>query len=84
MNGYEFTWISALKLLGGIVLIVVWIMMRQQAKLDKVYKEENEKAKKEHGTSPVPRIVERSNVVIAVAAMLLIIIVLLLGNKSTL
>ena len=84
MNGYEFTWVSALKLLGGILLIVVWIMMRQQAKLDKEYKEENEKAEKERGIKPVPRIVERSNVVIAVVAMLLIIIVLLLGNKSTL
>lgn len=52
MNGYEFTWISALKLLGGIVLIVVWIMMRQQAKLDKVYKEENEKAKRNMAHRP--------------------------------
>lgn len=84
MNGYEFTWVSALKLLGGILLMVVWIMMRQQAKLDEKYKEDNEKAEQEHGAKPVPRIVERSNVVIAVVAMLLIIIVLLLGNKSTL
>ena len=46
--------------------------------------EENEKAGQAHGSEPVPRLVERSNIIIAVAAMLLIIIVLILGNQSTL
>ena len=68
MNGYEFTWLSAMK----------------QAMLDKKYREENEKAGQAHGSEPVPRLVERSNIIIAVAAMLLIIIVLILGNQSTL
>ena len=77
MNGYEFTWLSAMKLLGGILLAVVWYMMRKQAMLDK-------KAGQAHGSEPVPRLVERSNIIIAVAAMLLIIIVLILGNQSTL
>ena len=83
MNGYEFTWLSAMKLLGGILLAVVWYMMRKQAMLEK-YREENEKAGQAHGSEPVPRLVERSNIIIAVAAMLLIIIVLILGNQSTL
>lgn len=78
MNGYEFTWLSAMKLLGGILLVAVWYMMRKQAMLDKKYREENEKAGQAHGSEPVPRIVERSNIIIAVAAMLLIIIVLIL------
>lgn len=84
MNGYEFTWLSAMKLLGGILLAVVWYMMRKQAMLEKKYREENEKAGQAHGSEPVPRLVERSNIIIAVAAMLLIIIVLILGNQSTL
>lgn len=56
----------------------------KQAMLDKKYREENEKAGQAHGSEPVPRLVERSNIIIAVAAMLLIIIVLILGNQSTL
>ena len=71
-----------MKLLGGILLAVVWYMMRKQAMLDKKYREENEKAGQAHGSEPVPRLVE--NIIIAVAAMLLIIIVLILGNQSTL
>lgn len=62
----------------------IWYMMRKQAMLDKKYREENEKAGQAHGSEPVPRLVERSNIIIAVAAMLLIIIVLILGNQSTL
>ena len=54
MNGYEFTWLSAMKLLGGILLAVVWYMMRKQAMLDKKYREENEKAGQAHGSEPVP------------------------------
>ncbi len=84
MNGYEFTWLSAMKLLGGILLAAVWYMMRKQAKLDKKYREENKKAGQARGSEPVPRIVERSNIIIAVIAMLLIVVVLILGNKSTL
>ena len=57
MNGYEFTWLSAMKLLGGILLAVVWYMMRKQAMLDKKYREENENAGQAHGSEPVPRLI---------------------------
>lgn len=46
MNGYEFTWLSAMKLLGGILLAVVWYMMRKQAMLDKKYREETRRPDK--------------------------------------
>lgn len=46
-----------MKLLGGILLAVVWYMMRKQAMLDKKYREENEKAGQAHGSEPVPRLV---------------------------
>lgn len=46
-----------MKLLGGILLAVVWYMMRKQAMLDKKYREENENAGQAHGSEPVPRLV---------------------------
>ena len=35
MTTLDFTWITALKLFAGVLLVGVWLLARQQAKLDK-------------------------------------------------
>lgn len=79
MTTLDFTWVTALKLFAGILLVGVWLLARQQAKLDK------RAATTEAGHPSAPqRIIPRSQIMLVVAAILFLIIVLMLGNHSTL
>ncbi len=79
MTTLDFTWVTALKLFAGVLLVGVWLLARQQAKLDK------RAATTQAGRpSATQRIIPRSQIMIVVAAILFLIIVLMLGNRSTL
>lgn len=82
MTTLDFTWATALKLFAGILLVGVWLLARQQAKLDK---RAARTATTESGRPSAPqRIVPRSQILIVAAAILFLIVVLILGNHSTL
>ena len=72
MNELHFTMKLALKLFAGLILLGVWLMARQQAKLDK------------RNSEPPREIIPRSTLIIAGVAILFLIIVLFWGNESTL
>lgn len=75
MTTLDFTWLTALKLFAGVLLVGVWLLARQQAKLDK----------RAAATDSVSqRIIPRSQILIVVVAILFLIVVLVLGNHSTL
>lgn len=80
MTTLDFTWVTALKLFAGVLLVGVWLMARQQAKLDKHAAQRRAATKEE---TP-QRIIPRSQILIVVAAILFLIVVLTLGNHSTL
>lgn len=82
MTTLDFTWVTALKLFAGVLLVGVWLLARQQAKLDK---RAARSATAEDGRpSASQRIIPRSQILIVVAAILFLIVVLVLGNRSTL
>lgn len=83
MEEYTFTWMSALKILGGVLLFAAWLLAREQTALDKQHKKDCEEAKQNRKPIPARRFISRSNVMIVVGAILLVVIVMALGNKST-
>lgn len=84
MTTLDFTWITALKLFAGVLLVGVWLLARQQAKLDKrAARNRAATSEGDHPSAP-QRIIPRSQILIVVAAILFLIVVLALGNHSTL
>lgn len=84
MNELHFTMKLALKLFAGLILLGVWLMARQQAKLDKRNSEARAEARKQGLPEPPREIIPRSTLIIAGVAILFLIIVLFWGNESTL
>lgn len=84
MNEIHFTMNLALKLFAGLILLGVWLMARQQAKLDKRNSEARAEARKQGLPEPPREIIPRSTLIIAGVAILFLIIALFWGNKSTL
>lgn len=84
MNEMHFTMKLALKLFAGLILLGVWFMVRQQAKLDKRNSQARAEAKKQGLPEPPREVIPRSTLVIAGAAILFLIIALFWGNESTL
>ena len=74
----------ALKLFAGLILLGVWLMARQQAKLDKRNREARSAAREQGLPEPPREIIPRSTLVIAGAAILFLIVALFWGNESTL
>lgn len=84
MNELHFTMKLALKLFAGLILLGVWLMARQQAKLDKRNSEARAEAREQGFPEPPREIIPRSTLIIAGVAILFLIIVLFWGNESTL
>lgn len=84
MNELHFTMKLALKLFAGLILLGVWLMARQQAKLDKRNSEARAEARKQGLPEPPREIIPRSTLIIAGVAILFLVIVLFWGNESTL
>ena len=84
MNELYFTMKLALKLFSGLILLGVWLMARQQAKLDKRNREARSAAREQGLPEPPREIIPRSTLVIAGAAILFLIVALFWGNESTL
>jgi len=84
MNELHFTMKLALKLFAGLILLGVWLMARQQAKLDKRNSEARAEAREQGLSEPPREIIPRSTLIIAGVAILFLIIVLFWGNESTL
>lgn len=84
MNELHFTLKLALKLFAGLILLGVWLMARQQAKLDKRNSEARAEARKQGLPEPPREIIPRSTLVIAGAALLFLIVALFWGNESAL
>ena len=84
MNELHFTLKLALKLIAGLILLGVWLMARQQAKLDKRNREARSAAREQGLPEPPREIIPRSTLVIAGAAILFLIVALFWGNESTL
>ena len=84
MNALHFTMKLALKLFAGLILLGVWLMARQQAKLDKRNREARSAAREQGLPEPPREIIPRSTLVIAGAAILFLIVALFWGNESTL
>lgn len=84
MNELHFTMKLALKLFAGLILLGVWLMARQQAKLDKRNSEARAEARKQGLPEPSREIIPRSILIIAGVAILFLVIVLFWGNESTL
>ena len=84
MNELYFTMKLALKLFAGFILLGVWLMARQQAKLDKRNREARSAAREQGLPEPPREIIPRSTLVIAGAAILFLIVALFWGNESTL
>ena len=84
MNELHFTMKLALKLFAGLILLGVWLMARQQAKLDKRNSEASAEAREQGLPEPPREIIPRSTLIIAGVAILFLIIVLFWGNESTL
>ena len=84
MNELHITMKLALKLFAGLILLGVWLMARQQAKLDKRNREARSAAREQGLPEPPREIIPRSTLVIAGAAILFLIVALFWGNESTL
>lgn len=84
MDELHFTLKLALKLFTGLILLGVWLMARQQAKLDKRNREARSVAREQGLPEPPREIIPRSTLVIAGAAILFLIVALFWGNESTL
>ena len=84
MNELHFTMKLALKLFAGLILLGVWLMARQQAKLDKRNSEARAEAREQGLPEPPREIIPRSTLIIAGVAILFLIIVLFWGNEATL
>lgn len=83
MDELEFTWRTGLKLFAGLMLLAVWYLTREQAKLEKKDQQIRDEAKAAGKPEPEQRIVPRSNYMIVAAAVVLLVIALMLGNGST-
>ena len=84
MDELHFTLKFALKLFAGLILLVVWLMARQQAKLDKRNREARSAAREQGLPEPPREIIPRSTLVNAGVAILFLIVALFWGNESTL
>ena len=84
MDELHFTLKLALKLIAGLILLGVWLMARQQAKLDKRNREARSAAREQGLPEPPREIIPRSTLVIAGVAILFLIVALFWGNESTL
>ena len=84
MDELHFTLKLALKLFSGLILLGVWLMARQQAKLDKRNREARSAAREQGLPEPPREIIPRSTLVIAGVAILFLIVALFWGNESTL
>lgn len=84
MNEMHFTMKLALKLFAGLLLLGVWLMARQQAKLDKRNNEARAEAKKKGLPEPSREVIPRSTLIIAGVAILFLVVALFWGNESTL
>ena len=84
MNEMHFTLKLALKLFAGLLLLGVWLMARQQAKLDKRNNEARAEAKEKGLPEPSREVIPRSTLIIAGVAILFLVVALFWGNESTL
>lgn len=90
MGEFHFTWQFALKLFSALLIVGVWLMSSEQAKIDKSERkaraEAEAKAKADGRKMPPPvrRIVPASNYVMVALAIVFLLIALFWGNKSTL
>ena len=84
MDELHFTLKLALMLFAGLILLGVWLMARQQAKLDKRNREARSAAREQGLPEPPREIIPRSTLVIAGVAILFLIVALFWGNESTL
>lgn len=84
MDEVQFTLGLALKLFLGLILLGVWLMAHQQAKLEAKDRRIRDMAHAEGRPEPARRVVSRSNRVIVIGAILFLIVVLLWGNESML
>lgn len=84
MNEMHFTMKLALKLFAGLLLLGVWLMARQQAKLDKRNNEARAEAAEKGLPEPSREVIPRSTLIIAGVAILFLVVALFWGNESTL
>lgn len=90
MQEFQFTWQFALKVFSALLILGVWFMSSEQAKLDKSERQARAEAEAEAKAdgrkmpAPARRIVPPSNYVMIALAIVFLVIALLWGNKSTL
>lgn len=77
MEELNFTWVSAVKIFAGLLLLGVWYMARQQARAEASERE----ARENRAALPGGRGISRSTWWICAVALLLLSVVLLWGNR---
>lgn len=82
MEELNFTWVSALKIFAGLLLLGVWLLARQQARADASERKARQQARENHTPLPGGRMVSQSTWWICAFALLLLSVVLLWGNRS--
>lgn len=81
MEELNFTWVSAVKIFAGLLLLGVWYMARQQAQADASERKARERALESRTALPGGRVISRSTWLICAFALLLLSVVLLWGNR---